>query len=154
MRDIINFSNPLSFQIIFISQGGAGGDGGNGKKGASNLGQIPADPANAQAVVSMTSNYDYKKDCHHHCGGHCNACDEHWYHKLVVNIPSAACGGNGGDGGDGGNGGAAGILSISGALEGTLVAENRRLESAGGLAGTAAAGTSGLKVHREFPAWR
>ena len=52
--------------------------------GASNLDKIPNSPANAQEVVSRGPQTDYTKHCENHCGGHCNACDEYWYHKLTI----------------------------------------------------------------------
>jgi len=141
-------------QIIFISQGGAGGNGGNGKIGASNLDKIPSSPANAQEVVSRGPQTDYTKHCENHCGGHCNACDEYWYHKLTIEIPIAACGGNGGNGGDGGDGGSAGLLTLSENIEKVLTANNMQLDSAGGAPGAGAAGASGKNVHRSFDGWR
>jgi hypothetical protein len=138
--------------VIFISQGGAGGDGGNGKSGRSNLDQIPANPADAKAVVVNGPQVDSSKHCSNHCGGHCNTCDEYWYHALDVNLPTQACGGNGGNGANGGDGAAAGIMTFGG-TSGLIVA-NKRLESAGGAAGMGAAESSGLKVKRHFTGYR
>ena len=140
-------------KLILISQGGAGGDGGNGMSGKSNLDKIPANPANDKAVydrgIPDPSN-PYHKECHHHCGGHCNCCDEHWYH--ILDITTEACGGNGGNGGNGGAGGAAGKLTVDSAAG--LVAINTQLDSAGGAPGVGAVGASGLRCNRHFTGFR
>ena len=123
------------FILSLLFQGGAGGNGGNGKIGGSNLDQIPNSPSNAQEVVGGGTQTRHTHDCSDHCGGHCNACDDYWYHTLTIEIPTAACGGNGGNGGDGGNGGAAGSLTLSGTIGQHLTANNMQLESSGGAAG-------------------
>ena len=137
-------------KLIFISQGGAGGNGGSGKSGKSNLDKIPANPANGKEVYDRGPQVDYHKSCSKHCGGHCNCCDEYWYHAL--DITTDACGGNGGNGGDGGDGGAAGILTLSGTSN--IEAINTRLKSTGGSPGSGGVEASGLRCNRHFTGWR
>ena len=107
---------------------------GRGMDGKSNLDKIPSNPTTPKEVYDRgppSPSNPYEKHCSHHCGGHCNCCDEKWHH--VYDITTDACGGNGGNAGDGGNGGPAGILSISGTSG--LEAINNRLESSGGAPG-------------------
>ena len=102
--------------------------------GGSNLDKVPRNPTE-QEIVAGGPETRHTQDCHHHCGGHCNCCDDYWYHTLSMDVPTAACGGNGGNGGDGGNGGAAGSLTLSGTIGKDLTVNNMQLESSGGAAG-------------------
>ena len=104
--------------------------------GGSNLDQIPRNPTEPEIVSGgIEIPNSHTSSCSDHCGGHCNCCDDYWHYNLKMDVPTAACGGNGGSGGDGGNGGAAGLLSLSGAIENSLTANNMQLDSSGGAAG-------------------
>ena len=138
--------------LVTLIQGGAGGDGGNGMSGASHLGEIPANPATPTEVVQRGPQVDYRRGCSNHCGGHCEACDEYWYHALDIDLPTQICGGNGGNGGNGGDGGPAGALTVVG--ESGIEAINTPLASSGGLAGAGAAGAAGFVIKRHFTGYR
>ena len=141
-------------KLCNLCVGGAGGDGGNGKSGQSNLDKIPANPNNEKEVCSRGPQVDYSRSCSHHCGGHCNCCDEYWYH--VFDITTDACGGNGGNGGSGGDGGSAGSLRLYPwrTWDASIEVFNMGIRSLGGLPGSGAVEASGIKCNRHFTGYR